>query len=272
VVSTQSELGQGDAVLWLRSSARVASVISLVLLLAAGEIWLASYHWLPSVRYDSAEPETVTCSRGQLLIDQPYPGQIFRSAPPTHRAGYIDHYPFAQSTRDAAARGVRRTRLVTLPLWPLLAALAVLPVSRGALVLLRRACRRESNSCACCGYDLTGLPAEHRCPECGTPYPWLNRPRRSGALIAWAAVAISAWLVAVSWQVWITPKPQVDLPGLPVAGLAPRLPWLPNLSGPLPVRMSTDGKLIIGSTQRRSIDPRQFAKPGKWAPADRVGP
>jgi len=45
-------------------------------------------------------------------------------------------------------------------------------------ILVRRALRRfraevRSNNlehCLECGYPLKGLPAEHRCPECGEPY------------------------------------------------------------------------------------------------------
>src|SRR5688572_29056352 len=52
---------------------------------------------------------------------------------------------------------------VAIPIW-LLALIA------GTLTLLigRRDSRRLPHACRKCGYDLTGLPAERPCPECGT--------------------------------------------------------------------------------------------------------
>ena len=53
-----------------------------------------------------------------------------------------------------------------MPQWPLL-------VISAALVMLaiwpqsRRYCKKASNHCPVCGYDLRASPA--RCPECGTP-------------------------------------------------------------------------------------------------------
>jgi hypothetical protein len=57
---------------------------------------------------------------------------------------------------------------LALPLWPLAAAAAVLPLSR--YVLHRHARRRRLRQvglCPTCGYDLRATP--DRCPECGSP-------------------------------------------------------------------------------------------------------
>ncbi len=39
--------------------------------------------------------------------------------------------------------------------------------------VIRRAARaRKEPFCIYCGYNLTGLPDDYRCPECGRPYTW----------------------------------------------------------------------------------------------------
>ncbi|HPD28489.1 MAG TPA: hypothetical protein PLL20_00725 [Phycisphaerae bacterium] len=47
----------------------------------------------------------------------------------------------------------------------------ILPWSRKEIVvLLREAGANDCRLCLHCGYNLKGLPAQHRCPECGSPY------------------------------------------------------------------------------------------------------
>lgn len=60
-----------------------------------------------------------------------------------------------------------------LPIWVklLLTLFGLVAVSFGAVV--KRAARaRKEPFCIHCGYNLTGLPDHHRCPECGRPYEW----------------------------------------------------------------------------------------------------
>lgn len=54
----------------------------------------------------------------------------------------------------------------SVPLWVLLALLALPPLAQGML-LIRRLDRRRRNCCPACAYDLRATPG--RCPECGTP-------------------------------------------------------------------------------------------------------
>lgn len=39
-------------------------------------------------------------------------------------------------------------------------------------VIRQAAQARKEPFCIFCGYNLTGLPDNHRCPECGRPYTW----------------------------------------------------------------------------------------------------
>lgn len=45
-------------------------------------------------------------------------------------------------------------------------------ISLTAYVFRRAAQVRQEPFCIHCGYNLTGLPDEHRCPDCGRPYNW----------------------------------------------------------------------------------------------------
>lgn len=82
-----------------------------------------------------------------------------RWLPPQDRALWpsTSYYPMPRGGN------FRRTRL---PLWHLW-----FPATYLALFIERRDARRirHSNACAACGYDLTGLALDARCPECGQP-------------------------------------------------------------------------------------------------------
>jgi hypothetical protein len=61
-------------------------------------------------------------------------------------------------------------------LWLLEVKLAIfvasIAVSLAAYVARRAARARQEPFCIYCGYNLTGLPDNYRCPECGRPYTW----------------------------------------------------------------------------------------------------
>jgi hypothetical protein len=61
-------------------------------------------------------------------------------------------------------------------LWPLVFKLSMLVAAIAAWlagVVIRRAVHaRREPFCIYCGYNLTGLPDNYRCPECGRPYTW----------------------------------------------------------------------------------------------------
>ncbi len=67
--------------------------------------------------------------------------------------------------------------------WPVRSMLLVLGIklatfvgavalSLAAYVFRRAAKARAEPFCIHCGYNLSGLPDNHRCPECGRPYSW----------------------------------------------------------------------------------------------------
>jgi len=45
-------------------------------------------------------------------------------------------------------------------------------VALAAFVVGRAVRARQEPFCIHCGYNLSGLPDQHRCPECGRPYSW----------------------------------------------------------------------------------------------------
>ena len=45
-------------------------------------------------------------------------------------------------------------------------------VSLAGYVIRRAVTARKEPFCIYCGYNLTGLPDDYRCPECGRPYTW----------------------------------------------------------------------------------------------------
>lgn len=54
---------------------------------------------------------------------------------------------------------------------------------------------RGNDCCLClhCGYSLKGLPAEHRCPECGTPHEIEDVKRKWSAYLADRAARRLPW-------------------------------------------------------------------------------
>lgn len=54
----------------------------------------------------------------------------------------------------------------------LFGAVAAIAVSLAGYVIRRAVKARQEPFCIHCGYNLTGLPDDYRCPECGRPYTW----------------------------------------------------------------------------------------------------
>ncbi|MBI4719555.1 MAG: hypothetical protein HY763_17295 [Planctomycetes bacterium] len=54
----------------------------------------------------------------------------------------------------------------------LLLLVAAVALSLAAYVIRRAVRARTEPFCIFCGYNLTGLPDNYRCPECGRPYTW----------------------------------------------------------------------------------------------------
>jgi len=54
----------------------------------------------------------------------------------------------------------------------LLLLVVAIALSLVGYVIRRAALARREPFCIFCGYNLSGLPDNHRCPECGRPYTW----------------------------------------------------------------------------------------------------
>jgi len=68
---------------------------------------------------------------------------------------------------------LQRWRLMLLVLGAkLLIFIGAVALSLAGWVFRRAARARKEPFCIHCGYNLTGLPDNYRCPECGRPYNW----------------------------------------------------------------------------------------------------
>src|SRR5690348_13503520 len=61
---------------------------------------------------------------------------------------------------------------VVLYLWKLLVIAVVVPLTAAANTAKNAIRLRKEPFCIHCGYDLTGLPDGHLCPECGIRFSW----------------------------------------------------------------------------------------------------
>lgn len=56
--------------------------------------------------------------------------------------------------------------------WKLIIILVALPLAAFGKAARNVVKNRRDQFCIHCGYSLSGLPDNHRCPECGQPYRW----------------------------------------------------------------------------------------------------
>ena len=80
-------------------------------------------------------------------------------------------------------------------------------------------------NCPQCGYSLQGLPASHRCPECGLQYTRDVRVFRAGVKVLPSAILLLCFIAQVFW---------VLIRGLPESGLVTTclvVLWLGAMAG-----------------------------------------
>lgn len=130
----------------------------LVLALAFGGLWLASVWWW--MRWEPAQGYAIMVSRGAIGLGRPV-------KPPGARMGNtITDAPMGEPMRWRTYRSSTWFHNTTWrPLWWPTAACGALTAAMFAVHRLRR---RAPWACAACGYDLRGLTAGAKCPECGS--------------------------------------------------------------------------------------------------------
>lgn len=122
--------------------------------------FIASIWWHFGVTLRLGRPYEVRVSRGALWFIGPDPASrgsvlqwhAFRRNPSSAPFEWLPEY--------AKEAGWYRGPLVLIPAW-----LGLLAAAGPTCWMWRRAQRH--GGCAKCGYDLTGLEPEARCPECG---------------------------------------------------------------------------------------------------------
>lgn len=174
----------------IRHVITVAALLSLLLCVAAGVLWVRSFRVEDDLqRSGSSGYFAASAARGRLSLSwdtEPYssywdgygwqrgsvrppselelpaperPLLVGSPAPVDHT--YVDAMGFGLATHEFAVSGRRAHCLIT-PLWFPTVAFAVPPI-----LLWRRRLRRPrpTNICPTCGYDLRA--SRTRCPECG---------------------------------------------------------------------------------------------------------
>ena len=180
----------------------LASVVSLLLCMATGVLWVRSYRagdiyqshfdrlgnglggrdelWLMS------DVGSVIYMTNHWWTDDADSVRIFKHTNGRLDKSYSSHprgalrnanvfgptflgFRYKRIRTDSPSRPIRGTRalLVVVPYWAICSALAISP-----LIWLSRYCRQRRNGvgvCRHCGYDLRATP--ERCPECGAQVP-----------------------------------------------------------------------------------------------------
>lgn len=166
------------------------SAISLAICIAASTLWVRSYWRSDAVFYFGPSGQhAIQCFSGLLVIgsdniahtDRRLGVDSWEAAAMDARigSGWWTRFGFGYDVTEATNNlspavlaslrpifpAIIRTRRVSVPLWAIVAAAAILPIRRTlAFSRLRR--RRRLGQCLACGYDLRATP--DRCPECGT--------------------------------------------------------------------------------------------------------
>ena len=153
-------------------------VVSLLLCLASGGMWVRSYgtfdrwarggetYWnveswrgVLSVEHVSAQPPDRDIHWYMRQTDGWYWRGFALAHRPVHLRQASRHAPSSEEFMSGPAPP---GYVAAVPYWLVVILLAVLPVTR----LVRLFPRRPAGGvCASCGYDLRATP--HRCPECG---------------------------------------------------------------------------------------------------------
>ena len=156
-----------------------AATVSLVLCVTAVVLWVVSYRKTRYVaRYSTHGSVGAFVRAGSLRLMS----DSSEYGVEKWQVRAYDHEPGARNVLDTDGSGTAGFRLarvrdrvhsrgmviVTVPLWAVVAASAVLPSMRIGGHLRRRR-RTACGRCPACGYDLRATP--HRCPECGTVLP-----------------------------------------------------------------------------------------------------
>jgi hypothetical protein len=185
---------------FLRILFNAATVLSLVLCIAAAALWVRSY-WVADTYFVPSDPDTfVGSSRGRFFAfgrPAPLPPEVVallnRRTPPRgyRRGAPFDFRPRRGSPGEPGYRGsfefvgvswfstlggrfpaqggrrgggyIAPVWQATAPHWIVATLLGLLPAARLVRHLRRR--RFGRGLCATCGYDLRATP--ERCPECG---------------------------------------------------------------------------------------------------------
>ena len=154
-----------------------AAAVSVVLGVAAGALWVRSYHYYDILKTNLGDRlGGAHAYKGEMLlyyddfaVSYERPGWISIPANLGVDGGFADRcrWRFAGFGIDEAGGKLRSHYgyVVVFPHWSVVALAAMLPV--WWCVRSWRAQRRNlSGLCATCGYDLRATP--DRCPECGT--------------------------------------------------------------------------------------------------------
>jgi hypothetical protein len=193
----------------LRWTLNGMTILSVLLFLLAGGLWVRSYYKADAIILSSVPGDPATISRRLLVssniggIDIEYdsltikPGRFVRSSrrrllelqqlqeyqgqprwrthTPWRGLGYWRtlvrfRYSWLPNVTLPAIPELADSHFsVVVPYWVLVLLFTILPATRWRLAVHRRSKIKQMGKCRRCGYDLRATP--DRCPECGTVTP-----------------------------------------------------------------------------------------------------